>query len=325
MLDKLSSIPGYVALFAAAYPGEGITKITLGKAIAAYERTIVSNDAPFDRWQRGSERAVDASVKRGFEVFKGKGRCETCHGGFNFTDDGFHNIGLKGSTDPGRYAKVAIKAMHGAFKTPTLRDIALTGPYMHDGRYDTLEDVINHYDRGGDKGENVDEQIQKLGLTPQEKTDLLAFMHSLTGLPMQVVVPQLPNRVKGSMRTTAVALNKPALEPAPAPGKKLDNVLPTASESANSLVAKYEILQNDKSFFYKGKQIVTMKVQAGDTVQFHNEDKVSHNLYSLSEAKTFDLGTMRKGEIRKMTFDQHGDVQVQCAIHTDMLLVLDVR
>lgn len=68
-----------------------------------------------------------------------------------------------------------------------------------------------------------------------------------------------------------------------------------------------------------------MKVQAGDTVQFHNEDKVSHNLYSLSEAKTFDLGTMRKGEIRKMTFDQRGDVQVQCAIHTDMLLVLDVR
>ena len=160
ILDKLSSIPGYVALFAAAYPGEGITKITLGKAIAAYERTIVSNDAPFDRWQRGSERAVDASVKRGFEVFKGKGRCETCHGGFNFTDDGFHNIGLKGSTDPGRYAKVPIKAMQGAFKTPTLRDIALTGPYMHDGRYDTLEDVIKHYDRGGDKGENVDEQIQ---------------------------------------------------------------------------------------------------------------------------------------------------------------------
>ena len=326
VLDKLSSIPGYVALFAAAYPGEGITKITLGKAIAAYERTIVSNDAPFDRWQRGSERAVDASVKRGFDVFKGKGRCETCHGGFNFTDDGFHNTGLKGNTDPGRYAKVPLKAMRGAFKTPTLRDIALTGPYMHDGRYATLEDVINHYDRGGDKGDNVDEQIQKLGLTPQEKTDLLAFLHSLTGQPMQVVVPQLPNRVKGSIGTTAVALNKPVLESSLPPVKKLDNnFLPSASDTPNSLVAKYEILQNDKSFFYKGKQIVTMKVQAGDTVQFHNEDKVSHNLYSLSEAKTFDLGTMRKGEIRKMTFDQRGDVQVQCAIHTDMLLVLDVR
>lgn len=325
ILGQLNAIPGYVAMFAAAYPGEGITKTTLAKAIASYERTIVSNDAPFDLWQRGNEKAVDASVKRGFEVFKGKARCDTCHGGFNFTDDGFHNIGLKGSSDPGRYAKVAIEAMRGAFKTPTLRDIALTGPYMHDGRYDTLEAVINHYDRGGDKVENVDTQIQKLGLTAQEKTDLLAFMHSLTSPPMQVVLPQLPNRVKGSMQSTAVALNKPAPESAPVPAKKPAGFLTTNPESDNTSVAKYEILQNDKLFFYKGKQIVTMKIQAGDTVQFHNEDKVSHNLYSLSQAKTFDLGTMRKGEIRKMTFDQRGDVEVQCAIHTDMLLVLDVR
>ena len=78
-------------------------------------------------------------------------------------------------------------------------------------------------------------------------------------------------------------------------------------------------------FFFKGKQVVTMKLQIGDTVQFHNEDKVFHNLYSVSEAKTFDLGAMRKGDIRKMTFDQRGDVEVQCAIHTDMMLVLDIR
>lgn len=324
VIAELNAIPGYGALFEAAYPGEGINKTTLAKAISAYERTIVSGDAPFDRWQKGSEKAVDASVKRGFELFKGKGRCDVCHGGFNFTDDGFHNIGLKGSTDQGRYAKVPLPAMRGAFKTPTLRDIALTGPYMHDGRYGTLEEVISHYDRGGDNIENIDKQIQKLGLSPEEKADLVAFMHALTNPPMQVVVPQLPNRIKGSMRTTAVALNKPAPEPAGIAVKKLDAFL-AKTESDNTQIAKYEILQNDKLFFYKGKQIVTMKVQVGDTVQFHNEDKVFHNLYSLSEAKTFDLGTMRKGEIRKMTFDQRGDVEVQCAIHTDMLLVLDVR
>lgn len=325
LITELNTIPGYVALFEAAYPGEGISKATLSKAIAAYERTIVSSDAPFDRWQKGDEKAVDAAVKRGFQLFKGKGRCDICHGGFNFTDDSFHNVGLKGSTDPGRYAKVAIQALRGAFKTPTLRDIALTGPYMHDGRYDTLEEVINHYDRGGDKTENIDEQIQKLGLTTQEKADLLAFMHALTSPPMQVVIPQLPNRVKGA-RAKAVAVSKPAPEVTLASVKKIETVpVPVKPAIANTQTAKYEILQNDKLFFYKGKQIVTMKIQSGDTVQFHNEDKVFHNLYSLSETKTFDLGTMRKGDSRNVTFDQRGDVEVHCAIHTDMLLVLDVR
>ena len=325
LILELGAIPGYVSLFEAAYPGEGINKATISKGLAAYQRTIVSNDAPFDRWQKGDEKAVDASVKRGFQVFKDKGRCDTCHGGFNFTDDSFHNLGLKGSIDPGRYAKVAVQAMRGAFKTPTLRDIALTGPYMHDGRYETLEEVINHYDRGGDKVDNVSEQIQKLGLSTQEKADLLAFMHALTGAPMQVVMPQLPNRVKGA-RIKAVAFSKPVPEQVSAPVKKVLAPSPRSVELASAgPAAKYEILQNDKLFFFKGKQVVTMKLQAGDTVQFHNEDKVFHNLYSVSEAKTFDLGAMRKGDIRKMTFEQRGDVEVQCAIHTDMMLVLDVR
>ncbi len=323
VLSELNAIPGYAELFEAAYPGEGITKTTLAKAIAAYERTIVSSGSPFERWQRGDEKAVDASVKRGFDVFKGKGRCDLCHGGFNLTDDSFHNIGLKGSTDVGRYAKVPVRASKGAFKTPTLHNVALTSPYMHDGRYGTLEEVVDHYDRGGDKVENLDEQIQKLGLTTQEKTDLVAFLHSLTSPPLQVVIPQLPNRIKGSVRATAVAARKPA--PAPVPAKKIDGPTSEPLETANSASAKYEIIQNDKTFFFGGKRVVTMKIPVGETVQFHNEDKVFHNLYSLSDTKTFDLGTMKNGDIRKVTFDQRGEVEVQCAVHTDMLLVLDIR
>lgn len=324
VLRELASIPGYVALFEAAYPGEGISKTTLAKAIAAFERTIVSGDSPFDRWQKGDEKAVDAAVKRGFEIFKGKGKCDLCHGGFNFTDDGFHNIGLKGNTDPGRHAKVPISAMKGAFKTPTLRDIALTGPYMHDGRYATLEEVVDHYDRGGDTSDNIDKQIQNLNLGAQEKADLVAFMHSLTSPPVEIVIPQLPNRVKGATRMATRPAAAPAASAAVAKKKAQDEDL-HVPDTAGDRAPAYEITQNDKSFFLGGRKIVTMKVSAGDTVQFRNEDKVFHNLYSISDTQAFDLGTMRRGEAKKLRFEKRGDIEIQCAVHPDMLLVVDVR
>jgi cytochrome c peroxidase len=328
VVAELGAIPGYVSMFEAAYPGEGITKTTLAKAIAAYERTIVSSDAPFDRWLKGDERAVEASAKRGFEIFKSKGRCDLCHGGFNFTDDSFHNIGLRGSTDPGRYAKVPIRASKGAFKTPTLRNIALTAPYMHDGRYATLEEVVDHYDRGGDNVENLDEQMQKLSLTAQDKKDLVSFMHALTSPPQLVAIPQLPNRIKSMPRTALVEARKPvAAEPAApaAATKRGDEPVSPSADQTNRAVASFEVVQNDKAFFKDGKRVVSMKVAAGETVQFRNVEKVLHNLYSISDAKTFDLGTMRRGDARKVTFDQRGEVEVQCAVHTEMLLVVDVR
>jgi cytochrome c peroxidase len=196
LVKKLAGIPGYVQMFDKAYPGEGISDKTIGKAIASFERTVVSGDSPFDRWRRGDEKAVDASVKRGFAVFTGKANCVACHQGFNFTDDGFHNIGLKDPNDipdVGRYAQRKVAAMRGAFKTPTLRDIALTAPYMHNGAYATLEEVVDHYDRGGDVRDNLSPDIKPLRLSAAEKQDLVAFMKSLTGAPMKVTVPRLPN------------------------------------------------------------------------------------------------------------------------------------
>ncbi len=191
LVEELKAIPGYVTLFEEAYPGEGITKETIAKALASFQRSIVSTESPFDRWQKGEENAVSDAVKRGFELFQGKARCVVCHQGFNFTDDGFHNVGLKGAKDLGRYKLVKVKVLKHAFKTPTLRDVELTWPYMHDGRYRTLEEVIEHYNRGGDT-KVVDPNIQPLGLTKQEVADLVAFLKSLTGDPRPIEVPQLP-------------------------------------------------------------------------------------------------------------------------------------
>ncbi|WP_299691900.1 cytochrome c peroxidase [Hydrocarboniphaga sp.] len=188
---EFAAIAGYRARFDAAYPGESISTTTIAKAIASFERTVVSGEAPFDRWRRGDAAAIGASAQRGFELFKGKAECGLCHMGWNFTDNGFHNIGLN-SEDPGRYAQKPLKSMKGAFKTPTLRDVALTAPYMHNGMYASLEEVIEHYDRGGDLKDNLSPSIRPLGLTVVEKRDLLEFLKTLTGAPMLVVLPQLP-------------------------------------------------------------------------------------------------------------------------------------
>lgn len=192
--QRLNAIAGYKPLFDKAYPGEGINASTIAKAIASFERTIVSTESPFDRWRRGNESAVTEPVKRGFAVFEGKGNCALCHQGFNFTDNGFHNIGLKdnGEADSGRFAHLKLKVLKGAFKTPTLRDIERTAPYMHNGVYATLEEVVEHYDRGGDSKDNLSPNMKPLGLTAQEKSDLVAFMKALTGDAMTVAVPALP-------------------------------------------------------------------------------------------------------------------------------------
>ncbi|ALP51887.1 tryptophan tryptophylquinone biosynthesis enzyme MauG [Candidatus Tenderia electrophaga] len=193
LLEELKGIPGYIEMFEAAYPGEGIKEDTIGKAIAAYERTIVSTDAPFDRWLKGVDGAMSKSAIRGFEVFKGKANCTACHDGFNFTDNGFHNIGLPDNADEGRFGIVPVKVLKGAFKTPTLRDVALTAPYMHNGQYATLEEVVEHYNSGGKPTfDNLDPNMKPLNLTKQEKQDLVNFLKALTGDPMQVTVPQLP-------------------------------------------------------------------------------------------------------------------------------------
>jgi cytochrome c peroxidase len=191
LVEELKSISGYVKLFKEAFPSQGITKDTIAQSLASFQRTIVSTEAPFDRWIDGDERAISAAAKRGFELFEGKAHCSTCHSGFNFTDDGFHNIGLK-SDDPGRFAVVPIPVTKGAFKTPTLRNITKTAPYMHNGAYATLEEVIDHYVRGGDDKSNLSPNFKAADLNDAEKKDLLEFLKTLTGKSRKISIPHLP-------------------------------------------------------------------------------------------------------------------------------------
>jgi cytochrome c peroxidase len=196
METRISVIQGYRELFDRAYPGEGVTQATIAKAIATFERTIISSDTPFDRWQKGDARAVSESAKRGFTLFRGKAKCDACHQGYNFTDDGFHNIGVKTlpgmMEDIGRYEHRKVKSMKGAFRTPGLREIVSTAPYMHNGVYKTLEEVVDHYDRGGDVKDNLDPNMSELNLTAQEKSDLVNFMKSLTSKSANFAIPRLP-------------------------------------------------------------------------------------------------------------------------------------
>jgi len=193
LFERLSAIPGYVNAFDDAF-GEGdITKKKVELALATFERTIVSGQAPFDRWIKGDNAAIDASAKRGFDLFVGKAHCASCHSGWSFTDSSFHDIGTATGNDVGRgkLFPTSVKLQY-AFKTPTLRDVARRGPYMHDGSVASLEAVIDLYDRGGIDRPSRSELIAPLGLSKGEKADLVAFLRTLTEAPRTVEIPTLP-------------------------------------------------------------------------------------------------------------------------------------
>jgi cytochrome c peroxidase len=215
VVQKVAAIPGYTSEFQAVFK-RAPNYDDLGRAIAAFERTLVSGDSPFDRFMAGDDKALTESERRGWSLFNGKGRCMSCHG-FSatqpfFTDNRFHNIGI--AAHKADFVDLAVKARHlvetgnlkqidelaiqtdmselgrflvtknysdtGAFKTSALRNIALTAPYMHDGSLPTLWDVIDHYNKGGIQNPFLDGGMQRLGLEENEIDDLVAFLASLT-------------------------------------------------------------------------------------------------------------------------------------------------
>ncbi|MCA9134023.1 MAG: cytochrome-c peroxidase, partial [Planctomycetales bacterium] len=150
-VKKIAAIEGYAQQFQQVF-GEAVSAENLAKAIAAFERTILAGNSPYDRFRAGQKDALSAQAQQGMKLFFGKANCSGCHSGANFTDNGFHNLGVsfhKEQADMGREVISSLGGDRGAFKTPTLRDIARTAPYMHDGSLATLDDVIDHYARGG--------------------------------------------------------------------------------------------------------------------------------------------------------------------------------
>jgi cytochrome c peroxidase len=192
LISRLKAIDEYVTLFEAAFPGDGITTKNIAKAIATYERTVISARAPFDAWIDGDEKAISDAAKRGFDLFNTKAQCNTCHSGWNFTDDSFHDIGLS-SADIGRGKLLTevLKSQH-AFKTPGLREITHRAPFMHNGSLTTLEHVIEHYNTGGIDRPSRSELIKPLGLSAEEKADLVAFLKTLTSNLKPTAMPVLP-------------------------------------------------------------------------------------------------------------------------------------
>lgn len=183
-VKRLRAIPGYVKRFEEVFGKKPFTIKDVGKAIATFERTVYSGNAPYDRYNAGDKKALTPAQERGMNVFFNKAACDACHLGFNFTDGSYVNIGIgmdRPKPDLGRFEVSKRDEDRGAFKTPTLREVTKHGPYMHDGSIKTLEEVVEHYNKGGIKNPQLDQRMKPLNLTKEEKADLVEFMKALSG------------------------------------------------------------------------------------------------------------------------------------------------
>jgi cytochrome c peroxidase len=187
---RLESDESYRSAFQSVFD-RAVSADDLGRALATYLRTIRSGNAPYDRFVAGTTEALTAEQQLGLQIFRGKGRCTFCHSEPLFTDEQFRNTGVAwraeaaplggGYQDDGRFLVSGLERDRGTFKTPTLREVARTAPYMHDGSLATLEHVIDFYDRGGRPNPNLFPLIRPLGFTPAEKLALVRFLESLSG------------------------------------------------------------------------------------------------------------------------------------------------
>ncbi|MDX8407720.1 MAG: cytochrome c peroxidase [Mariprofundaceae bacterium] len=190
LIEEIIEIPGYRTLFSEAFGSKTVSLKNISAALATYLRTIVQRDTRFDRWIRGDKKAISDQAQRGFSLFVGKAKCIACHTPPRFSDGRFHQSSLY-SIDPGRYEVSHKDRDRNAFRTPSLRQVSMTAPYMHAGQKPTLSSVIRYYN-AGDK--MPDDKKSPLGLNRQEMQDLEAFLNSLTGDLPAMIMPVLPVR-----------------------------------------------------------------------------------------------------------------------------------
>jgi cytochrome c peroxidase len=179
---ELAADADYRGRFERCFPGEGVSALGIASALAAYERTLVSRSSPYDRYVAGDRGALDGRQVRGLALFEGKAECVTCHRGPDLTDNQFHRVGLAGD-DPGRAAVDPASGPAGGFKTPSLREVARSAPYFHDGSVATLEEVVDHYNHGGDPSVGAARDIHPIDLSGDERRDLVAFLRALSSSP----------------------------------------------------------------------------------------------------------------------------------------------
>jgi cytochrome c peroxidase len=289
-VDRFSRHESYARQFAQAFPqSPHITPDTISKALAAYERTLVSPPSRFDRWVAGDAAALTPSEANGFAIFAGKGRCINCHTGFAFSDHGFYDIGLP-SEDRGRGPIIGLAAATFAFKVPTLRELAWTAPYMHDGSLGTLDDVVRVYEMGGiSRPTRAKDLPDEIRLTDRERDDLVAFLLSLSSDR-----PPQPS--------SEAWVNAPKPESPPAPRD-------TAVVS-----------QNNKLF-----SPAHVRLGSGRSLTILNDDTRTHNVRIYDKRFDYNSGAQEPHESVTIRFPAPGTYEAFCGIHPTMRLTIEVK
>jgi cytochrome c peroxidase len=289
VVRTLAADPQMSRAFATAFPEDpAVTRANLAKALASFERSLVSPETRFDRWVRGDDKALEPDELAGFSLFVGKAGCVACHQGWRFTDEAFHDIGLPGD-DKGRGAILGVKAADHAFKTPSLRERVWSAPYMHDGSLETFEDVVKHYAEGIVKRPTLSADLpQRIALSATERAELVAFLNTLSS--------DDPPR------------------PASLPARTI------AWGAAADAVATSTVSQKDRRFT---PNAILLKV--GEVLRILNDDTRTHNVRVDGQGMSFNSDGQNPGDTVTIGFDRPGHYDVICGIHPEMRLSIDVK
>lgn len=287
---RLQRHDSYVQAFKQAFPQDPeISPGNVARALAAYERTLVSPPTRFDQWIAGDGAALTPAEVNGFAIFNGKGRCSSCHAGFAFTDHGFYDIGLP-SEDPGRGPIVGLAVATHAFKAPTLRELAWTAPYMHDGSLGTLDDVVRIYEMGGiARPTRAKDLPDIITLTDQERADLIAFLETLSSAQ-----PPLPS--------TEAWVSAPVPQTRPQPRDT------TVVSQSNKLFSPAQV-----------------RLRASQPLIILNDDMHTHNVRILDPRVDFNSGAQEPHEAVTVRFPGPGIFEAFCGIHPSMRLTVVVE
>ena len=287
-LRELASDPQMRQAFAAAFPDDPVvTQANLAKALAAFQRTLVSPETRFDRWVKGDDKALERDELAGLSLFVGKAGCVACHQGWRFTDEAFHDIGLP-SEDKGRGPILGVSAADHAFKTPSLRERVWSAPYMHDGSLATFEDVVDHYaERIVQRPTLSADLSQRIELSAAERAQLVAFLTTLSS-------DDPPRPASLPLRTMAWGTTTEAI--------------PTSIVS-----------QKDRRF---SPGAIILKV--GEALRILNDDTRIHNVRLDGPGKSFNSDVQNPGDTVTIGFDQPGHYDVICGIHPEMRLSVDI-
>jgi len=285
LVARLAAKRDYVHAFAKAFPEDPrVTEENLKKALATYERTLVSPPTRFDRFVAGADDALSPQETEGFRLFAGKAGCSNCHVGWAFTDYAFYDIGLA-SEDRGRGAVLRLDKAEHAFKTPSLREVSRRAPYMHDGSLATLADVVRHYAGGITDRPTLPPDLRRISLDAREQAALVAFLKTLTA--------------EGDPRPPATI----------------------EAEKSQAVPAEHvtSISQHDRLF-----TPTHVSVRRGERLWLLNNDTRTHNVRVFDEKLDFDSGAQEPGETVEIAFPKTGSYLVFCGIHPKMELNVEV-